>query len=533
MATQIKVPDIGDFSDVDVIEVHIKAGDTVAVDDPLITLETDKASMDVPATEAGTVKDVAIKVGDKVSQGSLVCTLEGAGGVGEAPKPAEAPAAAPSAPAGGGAAQEIAVPDIGDFSGVDVIEVHVKAGDTLAVDDPLITLETDKASMDVPAPAAGTVKAVSVKVGDKVSQGTPILTLEGAGGAAAPAAAPEKPVPAAAPAAPAPAAGPERRPPPAGELEAVDEAAFATVHASPSVRRLAREMGVNLGRVQGTGRKGRITREDVQGYVKRALSGEPAAAKPAAAAPAGGTGIPPIPAVDFSKFGEIDTQPLKRIKKLTGANLSRAWLNIPHVTYHDEVDITEMEAFRVSLKAEAEKRGVRVTALNFLMKALVPVLKAFPQFNASLSADGESLVYKKYFHVGVAVDTPNGLVVPVFRDVDQKGLFELAAEIGEVSKRARDGKLKPNEMQGACITISSLGGIGGSAFTPIVNAPEVAILGVTRSQMKPVWNGKEFVPRLMQPLDLSFDHRVIDGAEAARFVTAYGGILTDLRRLLL
>lgn len=441
--------------------------------------------------------------------------------------------------------QELKVPDIGDFDQVDIIEVLVSPGDQIQVDDPLITLESDKASMEIPATQAGTVQEVLVKVGDKVAEGSVILTLEAAEGTAdaaadtpsaptpeQPSSPPEQPSsPPEPPAASPPAASQEPRKPPVPDAP-VDERAFARVHASPSVRRFARELGADLGSIPGSGRKGRITREDVQSFVKQALQGGGSSTSPAAT-PAGGAGIPPIPPQDFAKFGEIETKPLSRIKRLTATNLHRAWLNVPHVTHHDEYDITDTEAFRKSLKDEAEKAGVRVTLLAFLMKASVAALKQFPTFNASLSPDGEQLILKQYFNIGIAVDTPDGLVVPVVRDVNRKSLFELSADLGTLSKKARDKKLGPAEMQGACFTISSLGGIGGTAFTPIVNAPEVAILGVTRSQMKPVWNGKEFIPRLMQPLSLSFDHRVIDGAEAARFVKHLGTSLSDIRRLLL
>jgi pyruvate dehydrogenase E2 component (dihydrolipoamide acetyltransferase) len=415
--------------------------------------------------------------------------------------------------------KEIFVPDIGDFSDVDIIEVLVSPGDQVAVDDALITLESDKASMDVPSSGAGTVKEVRVSVGDKVSEGDLILLLEGTGDAevaaledttrTAPPA--DLDVGETAPAAPPPAAS---------------GVSFDRVHASPSVRRVARERGIDLNQLSGSGRKGRITRQDVEQF---AQGGQATAAAAPATTPAG---IPAVPAVDFTKFGEVETQALSKIKRLTGVNLSRAWLNVPHVTHHDETDITDVESFRKSLKAEAEKMGVRVTLLSFFMKACAATLKSFPTFNASLDPGGENLVLKKYCHIGIAVDTPNGLVVPVVRDVDQKGLYDLSAELAEISVKARDKKLKPGDMQGGSFTISSLGGIGGTAFTPIVNAPEVAILGLTRSQMKPVWNGSEFVPRLMQPMSLSYDHRVIDGAQAARFVKHLGALMNDIRLLL-
>lgn len=433
--------------------------------------------------------------------------------------------------------KEILVPDIGDFSDVELIEILVAPGDRIAVDDPLITLESDKASMEVPSSDAGVVKELKVALGDKLSEGSLILLLEveGAATAAEPkAVAPEKAsAPAAAPMT-APAAAPATPPvtEPAADLRQVS---FERTHASPSVRRIAREKGVDLNTLKGTGRKGRITREDLVNAGQRVL---PAFVKgevetPQAAPATTGAGIPAIPEQDFSKFGEVEFQPLSKIKRLTGINLSRAWLNVPHVTHHDETDITEVEAFRKSLKAEAEKQGARVTLLSFFMKACAATLKAYPTFNASLDGSGENLILKKYFHIGVAVDTPNGLVVPVIRDVDQKSIFEISAELMEMSAKARDKKLKPGDMQGATFTISSLGGIGGTAFTPIVNAPEVAILGLTRSQMKPVWNGSEFIPRLMQPMSLSYDHRVIDGAQAAHFVRHLGMLMNDVRRLLL
>lgn len=540
---EVLVPDIGDFDSVPVIEILVGVGDRVSVEDPLITLESDKATMDVPATHDGVVRELKVVVGDTVSEGSALLMLEvGASGGSVEPTPtpdadaaaSEAISAAAPATAGGSETIAVEVPDIGDFSDVPVIEIMVSIGDTVAAEDPLVTLESDKATMDVPAPQAGTVHSIDVALGDTVSQGSVILTLEPGAGASAPAAA--KSSPAAAPAtaqpsqvpAAAPAAEPRATSTRASPTAAITETPAKPVsHATPAVRRFARELGVDITRVKGTGRKGRILKEDVQNFVKGAL------AAPAAAPAAGGMGIEPIPAVDFSRFGETETRSLSRIKKISGRHLHRAWLNVPHVTHHDEADVTEMEDFRRSLKAEGEKRGVRITALAFIMKAVAASLEEFPSVNASLSADGESLVLKKYFHIGIAVDTPNGLVVPVFRDVDKKGIFDLAAEMGDISSRARDGKLTPSEMQGGCISISSLGGIGGTAFTPIVNAPEVAILGVTRARMQPVWNGSEFEPRLMLPLDLSYDHRVIDGAEAARFVSHLAGLLGDVRRLLL
>ncbi|WP_225756269.1 dihydrolipoyllysine-residue acetyltransferase [Cardiobacterium sp. Marseille-Q4385] len=431
---------------------------------------------------------------------------------------------------------EIRIPDIGDFDAVDVIEVLIKAGDTVEVGQSVLVLESDKASMEVPTEIAGKVDRVAIRVGDKVKQGDLVATVSG-GAAAAPAAAPAAEAPQAAPAAPveapksapAPAPAPAAVAAPAAANTKIDEAAFATAHASPSMRKFAREMNVDLGKVQGTGPRGRILESDIKAYVKGLLVD----GAPVAAAVSGGSGIPPVPAVDFSQFGEIEEQALSRINVLTGAAMIRCWLNIPHVTQHDYADITELEAFRVSLKAEAEKRGVRVTMLAFLMKALVSALKELPRFNSSLSPDGKTLILKKYYNIGIAVDTPNGLVVPVIRDVDKKGIFELSSDLAAISKKARDGKLTPKDMSGASMTISSLGGIGGTFFTPIVNSPEVAILGVSRSAMQPVWNGKDFTPRLMLPMSLSYDHRVIDGALGARMTTLLAQILGDMKRTLL
>jgi len=432
--------------------------------------------------------------------------------------------------------EEILVPDIGDFQDVPVIEIAVSPGDSVVAEDSLVTLESDKATMDVPSPTAGIVKEMKVSLGDTVSQGSPILTLEvndadtppdppaevEQKARPSPAADARPPGPAPTPPPPAPAARPSPTaslPPPAG-------APHSPSHATPSVRHFARELGVDLSRVQGTGRKGRVLRDDVTRFVKGELAAGSAGGEP-------GSGIPPVPVVDFAKFGEVEIQALTRIQKISGQHLRRAWLNVPHVTHHDEADVTEMEAFRQSLKEQAARQGVRVTALSFIMKAVCAALAEFPTFNASLAADGENLVLKKYFHIGVAVDTPGGLVVPVIRDVDGKGIMALGAELAELSARAREGKLKPGEMQGGCMSISSLGGIGGTAFTPIVNVPEVAILGVTRARMAPVWNGESFAPRLMLPLDLSYDHRVVDGAQAARFMSFLVGVLGDVRRLLL
>lgn len=528
---EIKVPDIGGHENVDIIAVEVKAGDTIAVDDTLITLETDKATMDVPADAAGVVKEVKVKVGDKISEGGVILTVEtGAAAAEAAPAAAEAqpaPAAAPAA--AGGATVQVAVPDIGGHTDVDVIAVEIKVGDTVAEDDTLITLETDKATMDVPCTAAGVVKAVFLKVGDKVSEGSAIIEVETVGSAAA------APAQAAAPAAappPTAAAAPAAAPAPSAPAAAkIDEAAFAKAHAGPSARKLARELGVDLGQVKGTGLKGRIMGDDIKAFVKSVMQG--GAAKPAAASASlgGGLDLLPWPKVDFSKFGNVEVKELSRIKKISGQNLSRNWVVIPHVTVHEEADMTELEEFRKQLNKEWEREGVKLSPLAFIIKASVSALKAFPEFNASL--DGDNLVLKNYFNIGFAADTPNGLVVPVIKDVDQKGLKQISQELTELSKKAREGKLKPQEMQGACFTISSLGGIGGTGFTPIVNAPEVAILGVCKSQIKPVWNGKEFAPRLMCPLSLSFDHRVIDGAAGMRFTVFLAKLLKDFRRITL
>ncbi|WP_107878988.1 dihydrolipoyllysine-residue acetyltransferase [Neisseria animaloris] len=544
---EIKVPDIGGHENVDVIAVEVKAGDTIAVDDTLITLETDKATMDVPADAAGVVKEVKVNVGDKVSEGSVIVLVEAAGAAAEAAAPAAekaaepAPAAAPeqAAPAAGGATVKVEVPDIGGHENVDVIAVEIKVGDTVSEDDTLITLETDKATMDVPSTAAGVVKAVYVKVGDKVSQGTQIIEVETAGGVAAvPVAAPAQEAPKAA--APAPQAAPAPAAPKADAAPVaafgntpVNEASFAKAHAGPSARKLARELGVDLSLVKGTGLKGRIVGEDIKAFVKAAMQGGAGKAAPAAATASlgGGLDLLPWPKVDFSKFGEIEVKELSRIKKISGQNLSRNWVMIPHVTVNEDADMTELEEFRKTLNKEWEREGVKLSPLAFIIKASVTALKAFPEFNSSL--DGENLILKKYYNIGFAADTPNGLVVPVIKDVDKKGLKEISQELTELSKKAREGKLKPNEMQGACFTISSLGGIGGTGFTPIVNAPEVAILGVCKSQMKPVWNGSTFEPRLMCPLSLSFDHRVIDGAAGMRFTVYLANLLKDFRRVVL
>ncbi|VFR17918.1 Dihydrolipoamide acetyltransferase component of pyruvate dehydrogenase complex [plant metagenome] len=555
---EIKVPDIGDFDSVEVIEVLVSEGDTIQAEQSLITVESDKASMEIPASEGGVVKSIKIKVGDKVAKGSVIVEVEAAAGgkadaapakeAKEAPatedskasaaprqETQEAKAEAPAKAASGGVV-DVAVPDIGDFDSVEVIEVLVAEGDSIKAEQSLITVESDKASMEIPSSHAGVLTSLKVKVGDKVAKGSIIAQVEAAGDSAP---AKEAPKAAAAPAkadagraeasAPAPA---KEAPAQALKADGVDDAKQRLAHASPSVRKFARELGADLSKVQGSGPKGRITQDDVRGYVKKVLAGQGAGA-PAAAGGADGAalGLLPWPKVDFTKFGPVEAKPLSRIKKISGANLHRNWVMIPHVTNNDEADITDLEALRVTLNKENEKSGVKVTMLAFLIKAVVAALKKFPEFNASL--DGDNLVLKQYYHIGFAADTPNGLVVPVIRDADKKGVAELAQLTSELAKKARDGKLSPSEMQGGCFSISSLGGIGGTHFTPIINAPEVAIMGVSRSYHKPVWNGKEFQPRLTLPLSLSYDHRVIDGASAARFNAYVGALLADFRRIVL
>ncbi|MEL8437766.1 pyruvate dehydrogenase complex dihydrolipoyllysine-residue acetyltransferase [Escherichia coli] len=526
-AKDVNVPDIGS-DEVEVTEILVKVGDKVEAEQSLITVEGDKASMEVPAPFAGTVKEIKVNVGDKVSTGSLIMVFEVAGEAGAAAPAAKQEAAPAAAPAPAAGVKEVNVPDIGGDE-VEVTEVMVKVGDKVAAEQSLITVEGDKASMEVPAPFAGVVKELKVNVGDKVKTGSLIMIFEVEG--AAPAAAPAKQeaaAPAPAAKAEAPAAAPAAKA--EGKSEFAENDAY--VHATPLTRRLAREFGVNLAKVKGTGRKGRILREDVQAYVKEAI-------KRAEAAPAAtGGGIPgmlPWPKVDFSKFGEIEEVELGRIQKISGANLSRNWVMIPHVTHFDKTDITELEAFRKQQNEEAAKRklDVKITPVVFIMKAVAAALEQMPRFNSSLSEDGQRLTLKKYINIGVAVDTPNGLVVPVFKDVNKKGIIELSRELMTISKKARDGKLTAGEMQGGCFTISSIGGLGTTHFAPIVNAPEVAILGVSKSAMEPVWNGKEFVPRLMLPISLSFDHRVIDGADGARFITIINNTLSDIRRLVM
>jgi len=531
LLTEVKVPDVGDVADIDVIEVLVKVGDVVEVEQTLAVLETDKASMDLPSSAAGTVKSVHVSVGDKVSEGALVVTLEsGSSDISDAPVIENVKIASPEKSDTAVVVEtavsiiEVKVPDVGDVADIDVIEVLIQTGDTVTKEQTLAVLETDKASMDLPSTEAGIVKDVFVKVGDKVSEGALIITLEVQSATAFETASEpvkETPKAVASPAKQSVAASPA----PSVVSAPVNSHAGKPAHASPSVRLFARELGVDISQVtQGSGRKGRILKEDVKTFVKKAMT--------SSGAVQGGAGIPPIPAVDFSQFGETEEKKLSKIQRLTGQNLSRVWLNLPLVTYHDEADITEMEAFRKSLNAD-KTADIKVTGLIFIVKALVAAMQQFPKVNSSLSPDGESLILKKYFNVGIAVDTPNGLVVPVLKDVDKKGIAELTRDLSELSEKARNGKLLPSDMRGGCITISSLGGIGGKSFTPIVNAPEVAILGVTRSSMQPVWNGSEFVPKLMLPLDLTYDHRVIDGAEGARFMSTLIKYLGDIRRLLL
>jgi pyruvate dehydrogenase E2 component (dihydrolipoamide acetyltransferase) len=584
---EVQVPDIGDFDEVTVIELMVKVGDTVKIEQSLITVESDKASMEIPSSTAGVVKEIRVKLDDKVKQGSVVLVVEAAGAA-AAPTaapvaaPAAAPVAAVAAPASAPAVShpnvplaqqniageatntiaslvQVKVPDIGDFKDVSVIEMLVKVGDTVKVEQSLMTVESDKASMEIPSSTAGVVKELKVTLGDTVNIGDVIVILEGVGAVPVAAAAPVV-ASAAAPAAPAvsasattavrseAAAAASTVASPARTEVAAHNPTTAPIglpHASPSVRKFARELGVPLAEIKGSGHKGRITESDVQGFTKSVMSGAvqtlmQAAKAPAANAGGGGAGLNllPWPKVDFTKFGPVERKDLSRIKKISGANLHRNWVMIPHVTNHDNADITELEAFRVQINKDNEKSAKpgaeaapKVTMLAFVIKAVVAALKKFPDFNSSL--DGDQLVYKQYFNIGFAADTPNGLVVPVLKDADKKGIMQISAEMGELSKKARDGKLGPADMQGACFSISSLGGIGGRYFHPIINAPEVGILGLSKSIMEPVWNGTEFVPRLMLPLSLSYDHRVIDGASAARFNVYLGQILGDFRRVLL
>jgi len=539
----IVVPDLGDFSDVEVIEVLVSEGDRVAREDGLITLETDKASMDVPSPADGVIESISVAAGDTINSGDVIgrMAVEGAAPAvadtaeqAEKPEPAAAAkspdareAEAAAAPQSGGE-RTLTVPDIGDFEDVDVIEVHISEGQDISAEDSLITLETDKASMDVPAEVGGTVRSVQVSVGDKVSRGSPVAVIEvtGDGGHAAVSQAPERQQEAAQkPSTPAQQPPPKQdAPSKPGKLPAINEAGFARAHASPSVRKLARELGVDLAQVKGSGLKKRVLHDDVKAFVKAILSGQ-------AAAP-GGAGLPQTPKVDFEKYGEVELQPLTRVQKISGPRLQASWINLPHVTQHDLADITELEARRQRLKGPAKEKGIPLTPLAFVLKACVSALQEFPRVNASLADDGENLVMKKYCHLGFAADTEQGLVVPVIRDADQKDVYELAKELAELSAAAREGRLKAEQMQGATFTVSSLGGIGGTAFTPIINSPEVAILGVSRHSMQPVWNGEKFRPRLMLPLSLSYDHRVIDGAMAVRFTTFLGEALGDVDALL-
>ena len=544
---EVKVPDIGDFDEVAVIELLVKVGDTVKAEQSLITVESDKASMEIPSSTAGVVKELRVKLGDKVKQGSVVLMLEASG---EVASPASAPAAAAptaqvaaasvvataavvAAPVTSGFV-EVHVPDIGDFKDVAVIEIFVKPGDAIKVEQSLITVESDKAAMEIPSSAAGVLKELKVKIGDKVNIGDLLAILEGSVAAAAPVAVAASAAGSVAVSAPsvAPAVATAYIAAPAHNPGA---STLGLPHASPSVRKFARELGVPLEELKGNGPKGRISLDDVQAFTKAVMAGATQTKAQAVKAPAGGDGaalgLIPWPKIDFAKFGPIERKEMGRIKKISGANLLRNAIMIPAVTNHDDADITELEAFRVSTNKENEKSGIKVTMLAFLIKACVAALKKYPEFNSSL--DGDALVYKNYWHIGFAADTPNGLMVPVIRDADKKGILQISQEMGELAKKARDGKLSPAEMTGATFTISSLGGIGGKYFTPIINAPEVAILGVCKSTHEPVWDGKQFVPRLMLPLSLTWDHRVIDGAAAARFNVYLGQILGDFRRVLL
>ncbi|MDY0072378.1 MAG: dihydrolipoyllysine-residue acetyltransferase [Thauera sp.] len=564
---EVRVPDIGDLDAVPVIELFVKVGDRLEVDDPIATLESDKATMDVPTSAAGVVREVLVSVGDQVAEGSVLVKLEAAAAAASAPPPpagaaqaanpsaaetaqaTPAPAAPVPASAAAGTVVDVTVPDIGDFDAVPVIELFVKAGDRIEVDDPIATLESDKATMDVPSTAAGVVEEVLVALGDQVAQGKVLIRVATAGAAAAPPTIPTTiatipataaasrptvtsdhtpaPLPDGAPTLSAPSAVPLSAPPPAIQLG-------GHIHASPSVRAFARQLGVDLSQVKATGPKGRILKDDVTAFVKAAMTSGVVPGKAAAAGGAslgGGLDLLPWPKVDFSKFGEVEAKPLSRIKKISGQNLARNWVMIPAVTYHEDADITGLEAFRVQVNKENEKSGKKLTMLAFLIKASVRALQEFPEFNTSL--DGDNLIYKKYFNIAFAADTPHGLVVPVVKNADRKSVFEIAAETSELAKKARDGKLAPADMSGACFTISSLGGIGGTYFSPIVNAPEVAILGINKSVMKPVWNGDKFKPKLILPLSLSADHRVIDGALATRFNVYLAQLLADFRRVLL
>jgi pyruvate dehydrogenase E2 component (dihydrolipoamide acetyltransferase) len=541
---EIKVPDIGDYKDIPVIEIHVKVGDTVKAEQSIVTLESDKATMDVPSSGAGIVKELRVKLGDNVSEGSVVLVLEdlgGSSGVESAPK-ASHQSTKPVAPIPSLVASPqaliVSVPDIGDYKEIPVIEIHVKVGDLVKAEQSLITLESDKATMDVPSSASGVVKEVKVQLGDLVSEGSIVVLLE-ASGSLTPAVSQtttptQNPVSSSVPTV---AATPVTQVPASSapqqsktSVTSMPEVSASVSHASPTVRKYARELGADISQIKGTGPKGRITQEDVRVYIKQILSA-PKAAPTAPVNAGGGLNLLPWPKVDFKKFGEIETKPLSRIQKISAANLSRNWAMIPAVTYHEDADITLLESFRVETNKLNEKSGLKVTLLAFLMKACVQALKKYPEFNSSL--DGEELILKKYFHLGFAADTPNGLVVPVIKDVDKKGVMQIAQETSELAKLARDGKLKPDQMQGACFTISSVGGIGGTYFAPIINAPEVAILGVSKAAMKPIWDGKQFNPKLICPLSLTADHRVIDGALATRFNVYIAELLSDFRRVTL
>lgn len=541
---EIKLPDIGDFTDVEIIEVLVSEGDTIAQEDSILTLETDKATMEIPAPQAGVVKELRIAVGDKINQGDLLVLLEASDAgdqqevvveentVEDEAKPETIEQAdTPEIAAVSGGVVDVVLPDIGDFAGVEVIEILVASGDAIEKEDSMVTLESDKATMEIPCPHTGVVKNVVVSVGDTIGQGDLILTMETTEGEAVEDSTSTSASASTAQSTPeAPRAAGEKQAKKRPVIAKPSDAPKGKGHASPSVRKFARELGVDIVYVPGSGIKGRVIKEDVQAFVKRSLADGSSAP---AAKTGTGMGIPSMPEVDFSKFGETEEVALGRIKKISGAHLHRSWLNVPHVTQFDEADITDLEGFRKAQKDVALKQDIKLTFMPFLMKAVAVALAQFPQFNSSLSSDGESLVMKKYTHIGVAVDTPHGLMVPVVRDVDKKSVFEIASDIMVLGDKARAGKLAPADMQGGCISISSLGGIGGTQFTPIVNAPEVAILGVSRAEMKPKWDGNAFQPRLMMPFSLSYDHRVIDGAEGVRFTTYLNQLLSDIRRILL
>ncbi len=549
----VTVPDIGGAENVEIIEINVAVGDSLEAEQEILVLETDKATMEIPCPQAGTVAALLVSVGDKVSEGSAIIELETAAAAmaAEESAPAETAADVKASTAEQVQAEmpdqavaeqliDLVVPDLGGASEVTVIELAVDKGTSVDAEDSLIVLESDKASMDIPAPVAGTVTEFLINVGDKVKEGQVYARLQTKGANSRPPAADagttvetaaKQPAAQKTAAVSAPVSSQSSAPALANDSGKIadDTVDSHSVYAGPSSRRLARQLGVNLAKVKGSGVRGRVTKDDIRDYVKALVQ----QAESGAVAVTGGSGIPPIPAVDFAQFGEIDLQPMSKIKKVTAANMSRAWLNVPHVTQFDEADITDLDAFRASMKSEAEKAGVKLTPLPFLIKAAAKALQLEPSFNVSLHHDGEHIVHKHYVHIGIACDTPNGLMVPVLRDADKKGIYQIATEVNELIDKARNGKLKPNEMQGGCFTISSLGAIGGTGFTPIVNAPEVAILGVSKAQMKPVWNGSEFVPRNMLPLAVSYDHRAINGADCGRFFTTLVGLIADVRRLIL